>query len=809
MKINIIVLFIVFISISFLSAESISGIIVSQEGPPVPSATVILIESDLILITEENGSFIFEDIENGEYTLLVIAPGFVEFQQLISASPDKLLITLEPEIIEMDTIIVKASDEDPLTIANEGVTSEELELLSTRSDPFDALSQEAGILTEIDIMTGGRGGISAGSGNNDTNSAPGRISMNQSNEISVYGGDSDWNNYYYSYIRIPTNTHTFGYPDPDAVVPVEAVDSIDVYKGAVPVEYGPGIGGVFMMTPKSSSEQFELTITPSIMDISGITSFKLSENINGLFSINQSILNYTVLPIITSFGKIESTSELEEGDTPMSISYGDILLNLSYSPANHYLSLDILGFYDMWNFDLSFNDAFLQSNYNPYFLAGGIQWIYSASANLSNSFYAFGSLYKNTGEFDLYRPDDEKSEVIYYENMWTSSVNSYQFGDEIQWDFTKNKSILFGFNNRFSDLSGDYTDNWLLEDSEGNFLDQSDHNIEFEELLYSAYSYAKFIGKTESLDYQTGTGLLWYPLTGTVRPALDGEIIYSHNLWTFALSTGWSPGVIDEFTYIDRRLDEIYYDLGTETSADQPPMAVSAAGLVNYSFSEKSSINLSPYFSWYYDLSGISMSTSYTDLDDQFISLDPSYGYSSGFDFGWNFSPGDYWNFDISYAFAWTRYYSETGGWVAPNTEVRHALKSSALLNTGNFTAGFNLLAYSGIPFTPEIVVDKGAGPVVIQGEYNSAIDYVPVYEFTTNFSYQWSFKHFKMSLFLNSSNWINGLNFIMTGLDSDLEDKIGSSSEDFDSRNYDFSYTDTDFYLSLLMSEIGLSFSY
>lgn len=809
MKSTIIVFIIAFLPLYFISAETISGTILSEDESPIPLATIVLIELDLILITEEDGSFLFKDIDEGEYTLLVIAPGFVEMQQMISTPLTDIVITLEHDVIEMDTIVVKADTGDPSTIANEGVTSEELEQLSTRSDPFDALSHEAGILTEINIMDKRRGGGSGSSESNEPKGPPGRFSMNQSNEISVYGGESDWNNYYYNYIRIPTNTHTFGYPDPDAVVPVEAVDSIDVHKGAVPVEYGPGIGGVFIMNPKTASEGFELTITPSIMDISGITSFQISDNISGLFSINQSILNYTVLPLITSLGNIESKSELEEGDTPMSISYGDFLLRLSYTPANHYFSFDFLGFYDMWDFDLAFDDAFLLSNYGPYFLAGGLQWIYSASADLSNSLYAFSSVYENKGDFNLYVPDDETLNITDYENMWNSRVNSYQIGDEIQWNFHPDKSFLWGVNNRFSDLSGTYTDNWLLEDSTGTVLDQTAHDILFEELLYSAYSYAKFFGASQNLNYQAGTGLLWYPFTGTLRPSLDGEVIYSQDLWTLAISTGWSPGVIDEFTYIDRRLDELYYELDTETSADQPPMAASVAGLADYRLNNDSSINFSPYFSWYYDLSGISMSTSYTDLDEQFVSLDPSYGYSTGFDIGWKTSPGDYWDWSISYAYSWTRYHSTDEGCVAPNTEVRHALKSSAIHNKGGFLASFNLLVYSGIPFTPELVVDMGDGPVVIQGDYNSAINYVPQYEFTTNLSYKWSFKHFNMSLFYNSSNWIDGLNFIMTGLDPDLEDQIGASTEDFSSRNYDFSYTDTDFYLSLLMSEIGVSFSY
>ncbi|MCK5672369.1 MAG: carboxypeptidase-like regulatory domain-containing protein, partial [Spirochaetales bacterium] len=596
MKFIISVLLTAFLPLYFLSAGTISGTVLAEDDSPVSLATVVLIELDLIIITEENGSFLFDEINDGAYTLLVIAPGFIEIQQLVSASQTDIIISLEHEVIEMDTIVIKAGEGDPSTIVNEGVTSEELEQLSTRSDPFAALSSEAGILTEINVMS--RGNDSGEGPGHESKGPPGRISLNQSNEISVYGGESDWNNYYYHYIRIPTNTHTFGYPDPDAVVPVEAIDSIDVHKGAVPVEYGPGIGGVFIMNPKTATKGFELTITPSIMDISGISSFQISENTGGLFSINQSILNYTVLPIITSLGEIESKDELEEGDTPISISYGDFLLHLAFTPANHYFSFDFLGFYDMWEFDLAFDDAYLQSGYGPYFLAGGLQWIYSASADFSNSFYAFSSIYENTGDFDLHMPDDIDLSIIDYKNMWKSKVTSYQFGNEIQWDFRSDKSLLWGINNRFADLSGTYTDDWVLRDSESTLLDQSVHDIIFEEFLYSAYSYGKYIGTSENLNYQAGSGLLWYPLNGTLRPAFDGELIYSENLWTLAASAGWSPGVIDEFTYIDRRLDELYEELDTETSADHPPMAASFAGLADYHFKNDSSINFSPYFSW-------------------------------------------------------------------------------------------------------------------------------------------------------------------------------------------------------------------
>ncbi|HAK46371.1 MAG TPA: hypothetical protein DCO79_10705 [Spirochaeta sp.] len=203
------------------------------------------------------------------------------------------------------------------------------------------------------------------------------------------------------------------------------------------------------------------------------------------------------------------------------------------------------------------------------------------------------------------------------------------------------------------------------------------------------------------------------------------------------------------------------------------------------------------------------MSTSYTDLDDTFVSLDPDYGYSTGIDIGWGTKNREFFNWDISYAFAWTRYFTDELGWLIPNTVVQHALKSSGLFESGGFKTGFNLFIYSGMPFTPQVVEDDGTGPAVVQGEYNSAFEWVPSYELTANVSYQWEFKRFDMSLFINSSNLVDGLNISMNGLKEELETVVGSTTEDYSSRDYNFSYTLNHFLMTLLTSEIGMSFSF
>ncbi|MBI9105250.1 MAG: carboxypeptidase-like regulatory domain-containing protein [Spirochaetales bacterium] len=811
-KTGFIIFFVLIYPLFSISAISLDGILLDEGDKAVPNSTIVLLELDLITITDADGSFSFEDVADAEYTLLVIAPGFKEMEFKVNISAEPQILRLSPEIIEMDTIVVKADTEGASDLINEGVTSEELERLPARADPFEAVALESGILKTLDVMnfnigSGERG--DSGGGFGPVIIPEGRISIGGSNEVSVYGGESDWNNYYYDYIRLPTNTHTFGYPEADAVVPREVIDSIDIYRGAYPVEYGPGIGGLFTMNPGAPAESWEVSFTPSIMDISAVSSIQITEDIGMMISMNQSILNYTVLPLITALSTIDTEEELVEGEIPTSISYGDAMLSFSFTPPGHDISVDFLGYYDSWAFDLGFENATLNSIYGPYFIAGGAQWISSISADFGNTLYVFGSLYKDTGNFDFYLPSASSGWITDYKLHWTSTVNSLQAGEEIQWNPLPDISLLAGINGRISDLSGIYSDDNLVVDGDETTLSDYEHEILFTDLFFSTYAYVKIIGDWEDAGYKLGAGLLLYPETGTLRPAVEGELVFKSETASFALAAGWSPGIIDEFTYIDRRLDELYYELETETSAYQPPMAASAAGQAAFVFDDQSSLKLSPYFSWYYDLSGISMSTSYTDLDDTFVSLDPAYGYSTGIDFGWSSSIGENFNWDLSYGFSMTRYYTEELGWVVPNTEVQHALKGSGLFKAGGFKAGLSLFVYSGLPFTPQVVEEDLLGAAVRQGDYNSAIEYIPSYELSTNISYEWDFETFKLAVFFNSSNLVDGLNIINSGLRDELETVIGSTTADFSSRNYEFSYTIEEFLITMLTSEIGLSFSF
>ncbi len=814
-------------------ADDSSGRVTDDNEKGVASATVVLVEKDLIVTTDENGDFTFTDLDEGTYTVLILAPGFPEWEGNVDFTQDAPTVELKPDVIEMDAITVVGKAVVPEEILDNEVDSEELERLPARSDPFEAVTQESGILKDVSAGIFGGGFAGGGSGFNggpETTDGSGtsvslsveigeigRLNRGRGSRVSVYGGESDWNNYYYDYFRMPTNTHSFGYPVPGAIVPVEAVDEIGIYKGVIPVEYGPAIGGLFTLEPAQAAQEFSLIVTPSIMDVGVLTRWNIAENLSLLVSANQSIVQYTVLPLIYLLSPIGSEDEVSEEGDPTSFMYGDALFRLVYTPPQHSISLDIIAYYDAWLFDLSFGNFSLYSKYGPYYIAVGSNWKYSPSASITNSLYVYGSYYSDFGLSDFEFPSvfsfgEEEFEPEAFTDLhidWLSNVSSLQAGDELFWYLTSSSSLVFGVNGRLADLTGTYIENIVQTDTTGVELSNDTLDLEgVDELLLSGYGYAKYFGLSEPFTYNCGVGLLWYPSESVFRPSLNAEALFASDGIVAAVGAGWSPGVIDEFSYIDRRLDEQYYELESVTNLDQPPMAVSAAAQLVYTFSDKHNVGLSPYFAWYYDLSGIAVSTSGTDIGGGFISYDPQKGYSTGIDISWKARLSERFDLSLSYAFAWTRYLTEEWGWVAPNTEVRHALKSGLLFKSGGLKLGQNLLVYSGIPFTPDEVTKNDMDEVEItRGDYNSAIDYVPYFDIRTNVTYTWNFKRFDLALFFNSSNWLSVANATLQGIDPNKQDIVGTTSAKYADREYYYS-TDIlrDLLISLLLSELGFS---
>jgi len=101
---------------------SISGHVQNEEGRPLPGATVQLIDTKYGTSTDNQGSFVFNRLPAGHYTLQVSYVGFVAAKQPVSLSDDvELSIRLEESLFLGDQVVVyatRANEKTPTTYSN-------------------------------------------------------------------------------------------------------------------------------------------------------------------------------------------------------------------------------------------------------------------------------------------------------------------------------------------------------------------------------------------------------------------------------------------------------------------------------------------------------------------------------------------------------------------------------------------------------------------------------------------------------------------------------------------------------------------
>lgn len=107
-------IFILLITISSALAGEIRGVVQTEEGEPLPFATIFVKETGSGTITDDKGIFILT-LPNGTYTIVFQYQGFQsETRQIeLTDTPTSLIITLKPQTILMNEVIVRASKEDP------------------------------------------------------------------------------------------------------------------------------------------------------------------------------------------------------------------------------------------------------------------------------------------------------------------------------------------------------------------------------------------------------------------------------------------------------------------------------------------------------------------------------------------------------------------------------------------------------------------------------------------------------------------------------------------------------------------------
>jgi iron complex outermembrane recepter protein len=101
----------VLLSFNAIAQVSITGKITAADGAPVKFATVHLLNTNLTVMSGENGGFAISNVRAGNYTMQVSAVGFAQ-QQVELKGTNFIEITLKPSAAYLDDVLVTAQKKE-------------------------------------------------------------------------------------------------------------------------------------------------------------------------------------------------------------------------------------------------------------------------------------------------------------------------------------------------------------------------------------------------------------------------------------------------------------------------------------------------------------------------------------------------------------------------------------------------------------------------------------------------------------------------------------------------------------------------
>ncbi len=225
------------------SAESIAGIVRdAKTGEPVPGAAVQLGDDYLWAITDEEGRFIFNNVQKGEYILEISCLGYVSTTMEVENGDKDIIIRLHENTLALDEVVVTAQK------AKDGLSS-------SQDIGRDALNHlQLSNMTDIAaLLPGGK------TSNPD---------LTASNTFSLREGGSTTGNAAFGTavevdgVRLGNNASFSGMGGVDTrSVAVENIESIEVITGVPSAEYGDLNSGMVRINTRKGRTPVNLTFT--------------------------------------------------------------------------------------------------------------------------------------------------------------------------------------------------------------------------------------------------------------------------------------------------------------------------------------------------------------------------------------------------------------------------------------------------------------------------------------------------------------------------------------------------------------------
>nr|WP_294794166.1 carboxypeptidase-like regulatory domain-containing protein [uncultured Mucilaginibacter sp.] len=115
---TVLLLNLVFIQASLAQSLKISGSITDETGKPVPKVNVYIGNTSLSTIADDNGHYVFPNLNAGSYTIVTSYLGRIPAQVPVTLTKDQTVdISLKPQIIELPEVNIKSTTDRPRLLA--------------------------------------------------------------------------------------------------------------------------------------------------------------------------------------------------------------------------------------------------------------------------------------------------------------------------------------------------------------------------------------------------------------------------------------------------------------------------------------------------------------------------------------------------------------------------------------------------------------------------------------------------------------------------------------------------------------------
>lgn len=240
---------------TFGQTGTITGMVYDEQGQPLPQATVAIKNTALTCLTSEKGEYRLEQVPYGTCTVVAFSFGLPVNEKTITLASSHITldITLKGFSKELDAVTVSASSERTTGITNlnavenfgvyegkktEVVVMNDITANTATNNPRQIYSK----VTGLNIWESDGAGLQLGIGGRG-------LSPNRTSHFNVRQNGYD------------ISADALGYPESYYAPPAEALERIEIVRGAASLQYGTQFGGLLNFRFKKGPDGKRLEFT--------------------------------------------------------------------------------------------------------------------------------------------------------------------------------------------------------------------------------------------------------------------------------------------------------------------------------------------------------------------------------------------------------------------------------------------------------------------------------------------------------------------------------------------------------------------